>query len=118
MSAQTEESLIRLLVLIDQRLFRASLGRLLASQPDFEVVGECGASSEALEILKSSPVDVVLLEFVYGTEHGVDLISTARSAGYQGRFLILTGSADARNSAMAFNLAHRVFSWNLRSRSG
>jgi DNA-binding NarL/FixJ family response regulator len=101
MSDPTHESRIRLVLLDDHALFRASLGRLLASEPDFEVAGECGASGEALEILKSSSVDLVLLDFNFGTEHGDDFISAARQAGYQGRFLIVAGAADVRNSAIA-----------------
>ena len=104
MNDQTQESRIRLVLLDDHGLFRASLGRLLASEPDFEVAGECGTSAEALEVLKGSTVDVVLLDFDVGTEHGNDFISAARQGGYQGRFLIVAGSADVRNSAIALKL--------------
>jgi DNA-binding NarL/FixJ family response regulator len=41
------------------------------------------------------------LDFDVGSEHGNDFISAARQAGYQGRFLIVAGSADVRNAAMA-----------------
>jgi len=104
MNNPTQESRIRLVLLEDRGLFRASLGRFLASEPDFEVVGECGTSAEALEVLKGSTVDVVLLDFDVGTEHGSDFISAARQAGYQSRFLILAGSADVRSSAIALKL--------------
>jgi two-component system, NarL family, nitrate/nitrite response regulator NarL len=99
-----QASRIQLVLFDDHGLFRASLSRWLASEPDFEVAGECGTSTEALEVLKRSTVDVVLLDFAVGTEHGNDFISAARQAGYQGRFLIVSGSADARNSAIALKL--------------
>jgi DNA-binding NarL/FixJ family response regulator len=98
---QTDEKRIRLVVLDDHGLFRASLAKLLASESGFEVVGECGTSAEALEMLNGSPVDVVLLDFDLGAEHSNDLISAARKAGYQGRFLIVAGTADADRSAKA-----------------
>jgi len=98
---QRDENRIRLVVLDDHGLFRASLARLLASESGFEVVGECGTSAEALEMLNGSPVDVVLLDFDLGAEHASDLISAARKAGYQGRFLIVAGTLDAERSAMA-----------------
>ncbi len=97
-------SRIRLVLLDDHGLFRSSLGRLLASEPDLDVAGECGTSAEALEILRSSTVDVVLLDFDVGTEHGNDFISAARQAGYQGRFLIVAGSANVGSSAVALKL--------------
>lgn len=99
-----QERQLRLVLLDDHALFRACLGHLLASEPDLEVVGECGTSAEALEILKASSVDVVLVDFNFGTEHGNDFITAARHAGYAGRFLIVAGSADARNSAIALKL--------------
>jgi DNA-binding NarL/FixJ family response regulator len=104
LSDQTQEGRIRLLLLDDHGLFRASLGRLLASEPDLAVAGECGTSAEALEVLKGSTVDLVLLDFEIGTEHGNDFISAARQSGYQGRFLIVAGSANVKNSAIALKL--------------
>ena len=104
MNDQTQENRIRLILLDDHGLFRASLSRLLASEPDLEVAGECSTSAEALDVIRGSTVDVVLLDFDVGTEHGNDFISAARQAGYQGRFLIVAGSADVRNSAIALKL--------------
>jgi|HubBroStandDraft_6_1064221.scaffolds.fasta_scaffold189716_2 DNA-binding NarL/FixJ family response regulator len=104
MQEQTEEKRIRLVLLDDHGLFRASLGCLLASEPDFEVAGECGTSAEALEILKHSGVDIILLDFDLGSERGSEFISAVRKAGYQGRFLIVTGAPDARRSALALKL--------------
>jgi DNA-binding NarL/FixJ family response regulator len=98
---QTDGNRIRLVLLDDHCLFRASLARLLASESGFEVVGECGTSAEALEMLNGSPVDVVLLELDLGAEYASALMSAARKAGYQGRFLILAGTTDAERSAVA-----------------
>jgi len=95
---------IRLLLLDDQALFRASLAGYLASQPGFEVVCECGSSDEALQVLVATPVDVVLLDFDRGTEVGGGFMPAARHAGYQCRFLIVTAAADAKGSAIAIKL--------------
>jgi two-component system, NarL family, nitrate/nitrite response regulator NarL len=104
MNDQTQERPIRLVLLDSHGLFRACLGRLLASEPDLAVAGECGTCAEALEVLKGSAVDVVLLDFDIGTEHANDFITTARESGYQGRFLIVAESADVRDSAIALKL--------------
>jgi two-component system, NarL family, nitrate/nitrite response regulator NarL len=98
---EAPENRIRLVLLDEHSLFRESLSRFLASEARFEVVGEGGAAAEALEILKSSTVDVMLLDFDIRTEHGEDIISAAHQAGYQGRFLIVTGAPDVQKSAMA-----------------
>src|ERR1035438_1153640 len=96
MDEQTAENRIRLALADDQVLFRASLGRFLATQPGFELAGECGTAAEVLELLNASAVDIVLSDLDLLTERGDDLISAARSAGYKGRFLIVAGAADAR----------------------
>jgi two-component system, NarL family, nitrate/nitrite response regulator NarL len=99
-----DENRIRIVLLDDHGLFRASLARLLASEAGLEVAGECGTPAEALELIHSSDVDVVLLDFDVGSEHATDFISAARKAGYQGRFLIVSGTVDAERSAMALKL--------------
>lgn len=100
----SDENRIRLVLLDDHVLFRASLARLLASEAGFEVAGECGSTPEALEAVHASQVDVVLLDFNVGLDHANDFISAARKAGYQGRFLIVAGSVEAERSAMALKL--------------
>jgi DNA-binding NarL/FixJ family response regulator len=100
----TAENRIRLVLLDEQALFRTSLGRFLASQPDLEVTGDCATAGEALDILRASKVDVVLLDSNHAGEGGDGFISASRRAGYQGRFLILAGVADARQSAAAIKL--------------
>lgn len=104
MNDQKQENRIRLVLLDELALFRASLSRFLTSEAGFEVAGECGTSAEALEILSGSSVDVVLLDLDVGAEHGDDFMFAARQAGYQGRFLIVTAALDARKSARALKL--------------
>lgn len=104
MGEETGENPIRLLLLDNHGLFRASLGRFLASEPGLAVTGECATPSDALELLKHSTVDVVLLDFYLGPERGSNFMSAARNSGYQGVFLIVTGTADPRNAALALKL--------------
>ena len=104
MSAQTEGKPIRVVLLDDENLLRAGLSRLLASEIGIEVLGECGSCAEALDILKASAIDLVLLDFKIGEEHAGDFISTAQAAGYRGRFLIVASAPDARASAHALSL--------------
>jgi len=101
---QTDAKPIRLVVLDEHSLFRVSLARLLTCETGLEVVGECGTSAEALEMLSGSPVDVVLLDFDLGAEQAEELISSARKAGCQSRFLIVAGTTDAERSATALKI--------------
>lgn len=110
METNTGESRIRLLLVDDQVLLRASLGRFLETQPGFELAGECGTAAEALEMLKDSPVDIVISDLDLHRGRGEDLISAARSSGYQGRFLVVAGAADAPALCAAIQLgANGIF---------
>jgi DNA-binding NarL/FixJ family response regulator len=104
MNDQTDESKIRLILLVNHGLFRTSLARLLSSEAGFEVVGECGTCVEALEILSAAPIDVVVLDFNLGVKRADDFIRAAQAAGYQGRFLVVAETVDVESSASALRL--------------
>lgn len=100
MSDGAQENLIRLVLVDELGLFRASLACFLSSEPGFQVTGQCGTSAEALDLLKNSKPDVVLLDFEIGTEHANDFISAAMQGGYQRHFLIVAGAPDIQKSAV------------------
>lgn len=92
---------IRLLLLDDHVLFRESLSRLLASEPDFEMAGDCGTADEALEILRTRPVDVLLLDFDLGEDIASHFAGAARAAGFEGKILMVTAGMNAADSSLA-----------------
>ncbi|HVO09755.1 MAG TPA: response regulator transcription factor [Vicinamibacteria bacterium] len=81
---------IRILLVDDHQLFRESVERLLAAEPDFEVIGGCATSEETLLVLSRQGVDVLLLDLDLGAERGGDLLQRARRAGFAGRVLMVT----------------------------
>lgn len=54
--------MIRVVLVDDQALFRAGIRMLVASQPDLEVVGEAGDGKEALDVVRMTRPDVVLMD--------------------------------------------------------
>jgi DNA-binding NarL/FixJ family response regulator len=54
--------MIRVVLVDDQSLFRAGIRMLVASQPDLEVVGEAGDGREALDVVRTTRPDVVLMD--------------------------------------------------------
>jgi DNA-binding NarL/FixJ family response regulator len=95
---------IRLLLVDDHVLFRQSLKRLLASEADFEIVADCGTAAEALEVLGRETVDVVLLDFDLGHDHGSQFIVASRRAGSIIKILMVTAGMTAAESATALRL--------------
>jgi len=88
----------------DHILFRDGLSRLLALEPDFDVVAGCGTTAEALEILGRKPVDIVFLDYDLGEHQGSHFISSARAAGYTGKVLMVTAGMTAKESSSALHL--------------
>jgi hypothetical protein len=66
------------------------------------MVGNCGTSAEALEVLKGSPADVVLLDFDLGEDHG----SQFSVAGPAGRLRWKDPDGDRRNGCG--RIVHRL----------
>jgi DNA-binding NarL/FixJ family response regulator len=95
---------IRLLLIDDHILFREGLSRLLALEPDLEVVACCGTVAEALETVGRRPVDIVLLDYDLGDDHGSHFISSARRAGYTGKVLMVTAGMTAKESSAALHM--------------
>jgi len=95
---------IRLLLLDDHILFREGLSRLFLSEPDFETIGLCGTSAEALQILSHSAVDIVLLDFDLEDDLAIRFISAASAAGYSGKILMVTAGMSDPDSALVWKL--------------
>lgn len=95
---------IRLLLIDDHILFRDGLSRLLALEPDLEVVAGCGTIAEALETLGGKPVDIVLLDYDLGEDRGSHFVSSARQAGYTGKVLMVTAGMNAKEASTALHM--------------
>jgi two-component system nitrate/nitrite response regulator NarL len=80
-------------------LFRESVTRLLNSEPDFEVVADCGNINEALRIISRYTVDLVLLDFDLGQQTGFHFLAEANRIGFDGKVLIVTAGLSEREGA-------------------
>ena len=87
MKAQLKRT--KILLVDDHALFCEGAARLLDAEHDFQVVGRCGCVDEALRILRSSQVDLVLLDVDLGKERGFQFFKPARDGGYTGRILVV-----------------------------
>ena len=67
---------VRVVLVDDQALFRAGIRMLVASQPDLEVVGEAGDGQEAIDVVRSTRPDVVMMDIRMPVMDG--LTATAR----------------------------------------
>jgi two-component system, NarL family, nitrate/nitrite response regulator NarL len=92
---KTAEQALHILVLDDHALFRESISRLLSAEAGFDVVADCGAIEEALQVLRRKPVDLVLLDFDLGERDGREFLRMAKEQGFKGKVLLVTAGVDA-----------------------
>ena len=81
---------IRILMVDDHSLFRESLGRLLQSTPEFDVVGQCSSIAESMARLSEISADVVLLDFDLGEEQGSSFFGELKRRRIEVKVLIVT----------------------------
>jgi DNA-binding NarL/FixJ family response regulator len=93
---------VRILLVDDHTIFRESLLRLLAREPDLEVVAHCATVAEGREIVARTDVDLILLDYDLGEESGTDLLKYLYERQSPIRVLMLTAGmmASAALSAL------------------
>ena len=65
---------MKVLLAEDQSMLRDALCQLLQLQPDVEVVHQAADGREAIELLKTNPVDVAILDVEMPYQTGLDVL--------------------------------------------
>jgi len=81
---------IRVMLVDDQVLLRTGFRMVLAAQPDMEVVAEAGDGVEALQVLRATEVDVVLMDVRMPKLDGVETTRRICQEPNPPKVLILT----------------------------
>ena len=85
---------IRILLVDDQLLFRESVSRLLADEPDLLIAAECSNREEATGVVTNGAFDVILLGAGIPLEVGAELSAAATQNGYEARFIVMATKMD------------------------
>jgi DNA-binding NarL/FixJ family response regulator len=85
-----EDARIKVLVADDHPMLREGLVAVLATQPDFEVVGEAADGAETVRLAGTLEPDVVLLDLEMPGMDGVAALEELREAGSAARTVVFT----------------------------
>lgn len=98
-------AITRLLLLDDHTLFRAMLSRMLNHEPDLRVQAHFSSCEEALSALRTTEVDLILLDYDLGsTQTGFQFVRAARDSGYSGRIFFVTAGMNDGDYVRALGL--------------
>jgi two-component system nitrate/nitrite response regulator NarL len=89
---------INLLLLDDHEMFRQGLARVLEKEPGLKVVAQCSTSAQALELLKKSGANMVLLDVDLGPERALDFVTRAKKNGFEGQILVVTAGISGQQA--------------------
>lgn len=82
---------IRVLVVDDHPMLRASLSELLSDEDDLTVVGECADGSEVVEAVERLRPDVVLMDLSMPGMDGLAATEAVRAVRPDQRVVVFTG---------------------------
>jgi two-component system nitrate/nitrite response regulator NarL len=86
---ESQPRVARLLLIDDHALFRESVARALAMDPQL-AIEHCASIASALPLLSQSAFDLVLLDYDLGGERASQFLPAARQSGFEGRVLVVT----------------------------
>lgn len=81
---------MKLLLAEDQSMLRDALSQLLQLQPDVEVVYQAADGREAIELLKTNPVDVAILDVEMPYQTGLDVLEWVKEHQSAVKVIIVT----------------------------
>jgi len=90
LSCVTAESTIQLLLVDDHPIVRLGLTALLSIQGGIAVVGSASSGREALDMLKTHEVDIVLIDLRMAGLSGIDTLHQIRSSAPSVRSIVLS----------------------------
>lgn len=81
---------MKILLAEDQSMLRDALSQLLQLQPDVEVVYQAADGREAVELLKTNPVDVAILDVEMPYQTGLDVLEWVKEHQPAVKVIIVT----------------------------
>src|SRR6201992_1522310 len=94
-------SKIRIVVADDHPIFRDGLCRLLALEPDFEVVAQAQDGRQVLDVLQGFEPDILLLDLKMPGLDGLATLQKIQNSKHKTRVIVLTASEDKNEFVQA-----------------
>lgn len=83
--------MIRVAIVDDHAIVRAGLQQFLGEQENITVVGEAASGGEALQLVRSVAIDVLIMDISMPGQSGIDILASLRAHAPELSILILSG---------------------------
>ena len=80
----------RIVVADDHAVVRRGLSQIISEADELRLVGEAGSADELFDVLRSRPVDMIVLDLTLGNRDGIDLLKHIKSEFPRVSVLILS----------------------------
>ncbi len=87
--------MINLVVADDHHIFRQGLVKMLKEIPDFNIIGETGNGSKALEIISKTKPDIAILDISLPDLNGFEIAEAIQKNGMSTKVIFLTMHNDS-----------------------
>jgi DNA-binding NarL/FixJ family response regulator len=104
LTAPGEARKIRIVIADDHPIFRDGLCRLLALEPDFEVVAQAQDGRQVLDVLQQHEPDILLLDLKMPGLDGLATLQRLQTSKHETRVIVLTASEDKNEFVQAMKL--------------
>lgn len=81
---------LRILIVDDHMIIRRGLRQILAESPHIASIAEAEDGPAALRVMRSEPIDAVLLDIALGERDGLDVLGTLRAEFPQAGVIMLS----------------------------
>jgi two-component system invasion response regulator UvrY len=88
---QMQDSIVKIGLVDDHPILRAGLRQFLSEYVDLRVVGEAASGREAIDLVRTTPLDVLVMDLSMPGQSGIDALAMIRSKAPDVGILILSG---------------------------
>jgi DNA-binding NarL/FixJ family response regulator len=97
------EGKITVVLVDDHAVVRTGLAQLLSGAPDIEVVGQASDGNEAIEVVRATRPDVVVMDLQMPGMDGVDATRAILAEGLGSQVVVLTSYSDSSRIVAALD---------------
>src|ERR1044071_9094342 len=107
MHNRTDSRRIRIVIADDHPIFRDGLRRLIENEPEFELAGEAADGAQAIEVVRKTPPDLLLLDISMPKMTGIEVLRKISTMQLPTKTIVLTAAIEEDQITEALRMGAR-----------